>query len=119
MSVKERRRHTQRESEGYLGGTMVPSLAPSLHSNKVLSSNLQASWGLTVWCLCVCVGSHQVLWLPPKVMHVRLIGDSKLVIGVNDRLVCYANPVRTGDRFRVHYCFCSVTARIGQPPQEY
>ena len=62
-------------------------LAPSPHSERVPGSI--PTWGLSVWSLHVLPLYAWVLsgysgFLPPsKIMHVRLIGDSKLSLGVS------------------------------------
>ena len=61
-------------------------LAPSPHSKRVPGSI--PTWGLSVWSLHVLpvyawVLSRYSSYLPPsKNMHIRLIGDSKLSLGV-------------------------------------
>ena len=59
--------------------TVVSCLAPSPHSKSV--SGLNLSWGLSVWsgACSTCMGSLWVLRLPHT---VKLIGDSKLTLGV-------------------------------------
>merc|ERR1712035_185044 len=72
------------------GGTVVQWLALPPHSKKVAGSIL--TWGLSVWSLHVLPVPAWVLsgysgFLPQsKDMHVRLIGDSKLSVGVNVRV---------------------------------
>ena len=67
--------------------TVVWWLAPSPHSKKVPGST--SGWGLSVWSLHVLPVYTWVLsgysdFLPPsKDMHVRLIGDSKMSLGVS------------------------------------
>ena len=70
-----------------LGCTVVWWLAPSPHSKRVPSSI--PTWGLSVWSLHALPVYAWVLsgysgFLPPsKNMHVRLIGDTKLSLGVS------------------------------------
>ncbi len=75
------------------------------HSKRVLGSNPPASWGPSVWSSPhACVGFLRVLWLPPTVQRVRLIGDSKLPVGVNVSvggcLSLYVGPVIDYKRVR-------------------
>ena len=69
------------------GCMVVWWLAPSPHSERVPSSI--PTWGLSVWSLHVLPVYAWVLsgfsgFLPPsKNMHVRLIDDSKLSLGVS------------------------------------
>ena len=66
--------------------------APSSHSERVPGST--PSWGLSVWSLRVLPVYAWVLsgysgFLPPsKNMHVRLIGDSKIVLRSECECVC-------------------------------
>ena len=62
---------------------MVWWLGPSSHSKKGSGSN--SGWGLSVcspvyaWVL----SGYSSFLTPPKNMHVRLIGDCKLTLGVS------------------------------------
>ena len=69
------------------GWTVVWWLALSPHGMRVLGSH--PDWDLPVWSLCVL---HECLWVLSgyygfltltKNIHVRLIGDSKLTLGVS------------------------------------
>ena len=70
-----------------MGCTVVWWLAPSPHSKRVPGS--LPTWGLSVWSLHVLSVYAWVLsgfsgFLPlSKHMHVRLIGNSKLSLGVS------------------------------------
>ena len=75
---------------------MAQGLALLPHSKKVPGSNLNRD--VSVWSLHVVrVGLLQVLRFPPTVQKHggRLIGDSKLPIGVNGCLSLYVSPVMT------------------------
>ena len=97
---------------------MVWWLAPSLHKRV---PGLNPGWGLSVrslhvlpdTCKCCIYSDSCVLKVklskgflpPPKNMHVRLIGDYKLTLGVSVSfcLTCLCVTVwRTGDLFRVY-----------------
>jgi len=61
--------------------------APSPHSERV--PGLIPTWGLSVWSLYVLpvyawvLSRYSGFLPPPKSMHVRLIGDFKLSLGVS------------------------------------
>ena len=78
-----------------LGSTVVWWLTPLPHSERV--PGLNPGWGLYVWSLdvlpmyaWVCYEYSSFLPLP-KNMHVRLIGHSKLTLGVSV-------PIESGEK---------------------
>jgi len=107
--------------------TVVWWLAPLPHSKRVPGST--PGWGLSVWSLHVLPVYALVLFgysgfLPlSKNMHVRLIGDSKLSLGVSVSVCVFACPVClcvalwwTGDLSRVYPASRPMTAGIGSSP---
>lgn len=63
---------------GCMGAQLLALLAHSLKIPRL--GNFLC--GVCMFSLC-SVGSHWVLWFPPVQEHLRLIGDSKLCVGVN------------------------------------
>jgi len=101
--------------------------APSPHNERVPGST--PGWGLSVWSLHVLpvyawVLSRYSSFLPPsKNMHVRLFGDSKIVLKgrvsvcVVVCLVCLCVALWwTGDLSRVYPASRLMTAGIGSRP---
>ena len=100
-----------------------------LHSSVMVSTVASARrflvWILTgalVWSLLVLIVHAWVLskysdFLPPsKNMHVRLTGDSKLLLGVSVSMVClvclYVALWWTGNLSKVYPAFCPIAAGI-------